>query len=251
MYKENKLRTMIKTITFRIVATLTTILLVYVFYGDLKIAGMIGIIEVVTKLFIYYIHERVWDKIHYGKNKPTAFVLWFTGLSGSGKSALADNISNYLNKQRFNIKYLNNKTMKEIFPQNDFSNDFSNESSESSLSKEEKNSYIKSAGNFSATLEEHGVTVVSSLTSPYRESRDFVRNKCENFIEIYVSTPIEECQKTEDKNKDNKANEGEDFTGTDKDYEAPQNPELTIDTSKHSIEESKKIIINYLKGKYL
>lgn len=63
---ETRKRSIAKTISFRIIATLTTMMLVYIFTKDIKIVGLIGILDIVLKLIIYYIHERVWSKIHWG-----------------------------------------------------------------------------------------------------------------------------------------------------------------------------------------
>jgi uncharacterized membrane protein len=66
VFMETRKRSIAKTISFRIIATLTTMLLVYIFTKDIKIVGLIGILDIVLKLIIYYIHERVWSKIHWG-----------------------------------------------------------------------------------------------------------------------------------------------------------------------------------------
>lgn len=240
MYRENQIRTLIKTLTWRVIATLTTMILVYIFYRDFTIAGAIGMIEVVAKLIVYYIHERLWDRVRYGKTKPKSFVLWFTGLSGSGKSTLAERLYEYLEAHKFNVEMLDGDVIREIFPKTGFS-------------KEDRNSHVKRVGYFASILEKNGVIPITSLISPYKEARNFVRDKCTNFIEIYVSTPLEECEKRDVKGLYKKVRDGEikNFTGVDDPYEAPENPEIEIDTSKYSIEESVEYIVSHLKHKYL
>jgi adenylylsulfate kinase-like enzyme len=82
-------------------------------------------------------------------------------------------------------------------------------------------------------LEKHGVCVVASFVSPYRESRRFVRSLCRNFIEIYVSTSLEECERRDVKGLYARARRGEieNFTGISDPYEPPENPEIIIDTA--------------------
>ena len=98
--------------------------------------------------------------------------------------------------------------------------------------------HIKRSGYIAGMLAKHGVAVICSFISPYREGRQSVRECTKNFIEIYVSTSLELCEERDPKGLYKKARNGEikQFTGIDDPYEAPQNPELTIDT-RNSIEE--------------
>jgi adenylylsulfate kinase len=88
-------------------------------------------------------------------------------------------------------------------------------------------------------LAAHGVTVVASFVSPYRESREFIRTHCREFVEIYVATPLDECERRDVKGLYARARRGEikNFTGIDDPYEPPENPELTLDTRALSVEE--------------
>jgi adenylylsulfate kinase-like enzyme len=81
--------------------------------------------------------------------------------------------------------------------------------------------------------------VVASFVSPYRESRDFIRKLCRNFVEIYVATPLEECERRDVKGLYASARRGElrNFTGIDDPYEPPEHPELTLDTRALSVEQ--------------
>ena len=90
--------------------------------------------------------------------------------------------------------------------------------------------------------------MIASFISPYRESRDFVRKLCDNFIEVYVSASLEECEMRDVKGLYKKVRSGEikHFTGIDDPYEIPENPELIIDSEKHSVNRSTEIIFEYL-----
>ena len=90
MYKEKHSRSIIKTLSWRITATVTTISLVWILTKQLAAAFAVGGIEVFLKMFLYYFHERYWNKLSFGRVEVAPFVLWFTGLPGSGKSTIAD-----------------------------------------------------------------------------------------------------------------------------------------------------------------
>lgn len=163
-------------------------------------------------------------------------VLWFTGLSGSGKSTIAARLCKQLRQTNLKIEHLDGDAIREVFPNTGFS-------------KAERDMHIKRVGYMASRLEFHGVTVIATFISPYTETRKFVREMCNNFIEIYVSTPISECEKRDIKGLYSKARSGElkQFTGIDDPYEPPDRPEITIDTTHRSVDDACDIIINYLK----
>ena len=113
---------------------------------------------------------------------------------------------------------------------------------------EERNRHVKRVGFLASMLEKNGVFVVATFISPYRDSREFVRNLCENFNEVHVSTPLEVCEKRDVKGLYAKARKGEitQFTGIDDPYEEPLNPEIKVDTTNQSIEESVNYVLKKL-----
>jgi adenylylsulfate kinase len=162
-------------------------------------------------------------------------VIWLTGLSGSGKSTIAEGVMAYLSKNGTRAEHLDGDVLRKIFPQTGFS-------------KEERDKHIRRVGHLAAMLEKHDVTVVAAFISPYREAREFVRSLCRNFIEVHVSTPLEVCEQRDPKGLYAKARRGEikEFTGIDDPYEEPLKPELRIDTTHQTIEESVKIVVDYI-----
>ncbi|MEX0610399.1 MAG: adenylyl-sulfate kinase [Balneolaceae bacterium] len=167
------------------------------------------------------------------KWKPT--VLWFTGLSGSGKSTISEKLFELMKDQDVEVEHLDGDVIRDVFPKTGFS-------------KEERNAHIKRVGYLASRLQAHKVFVIGSFVSPYKESRDFVRNLCEDFTEIYISTPFEECERRDVKGLYEKARKGEikNFTGLDDPYEAPENPELEIDTTNITLDEAVDRVILYL-----
>lgn len=167
------------------------------------------------------------------KLKPA--VLWFTGLSGSGKSTISEKVYPILKERGYRVEHLDGDAIRDIFPKTGFS-------------KEERNAHIRRVGYLASRLQAHGVFVIGSFISPYKESREFVRNLCEDFVEIYISTPLEECERRDVKGLYEKAREGEitQFTGIDDPYEAPENPELEIDTTNIGVDEAVEMVTKYL-----
>jgi adenylylsulfate kinase len=153
-------------------------------------------------------------------------VIWFTGLSGSGKSTLSEAYVQILKDRQIKVEYLDGDAIRSIFPQTGFT-------------REERDRHVRWVGYLASRLENQGVVVVASFVSPHRESRDFARKLAKKFIEIYVSTPVEECEKRDVKGLYAKARRGEipNFTGISDPYESPLNAELSIDTSKIAFQE--------------
>ena len=158
--------------------------------------------------------------------KSPAAVLWFTGFSGSGKSTIATRVHEELVRRRTDVEYIDGDALREIFPNTGFS-------------RAEREEHLRRTGYLASRLEAHGVTVVASFVSPYRESRDFIRKLCRDFLEIYVATPLDECERRDVKGLYARARRGEiaNFTGIDDPYEPPENPELTLDTRALSVDQ--------------
>jgi len=170
------------------------------------------------------------------KNNQKGFVLWLTGLSGSGKSTLAEKLYEELEHRGKKFERLDGDVLRGVFPNTGFS-------------KEARDEHIKRVGFMASRLEHHGVIVVASFISPYRAARDFIRNLCDNFIEVYVRASLDECKQRDVKGLYKKAMAGEikDFTGIDDPYEEPLQPEIVVDTEHQTLDESFRQIMNYLK----
>ena len=155
-----------------------------------------------------------------------AAVLWFTGLSGSGKSTIAARVHQELLRRGVDAEYIDGDALREVFPNTGFT-------------RADREEHLRRTGYMASRLAAHGVTVVASFVSPYRESREFIRKLCPNFAEIYVATPLEECERRDVKGLYARARRGElrNFTGIDDPYEVPERPELTLDTRNATIEE--------------
>ncbi len=240
MFKEKGARSLVKVFTWRLFATLTTVILVYIFVGRIDIAAAVGGLEAVLKMILYYYHERVWDKIQAGRYQSRRpFVLWFTGLPCAGKTTLADRVHDFLKKNGVRVERLEGKSIRALFPETDYS-------------RRERNMHTERLGLLASMLEKNGISVVASFVSPYRESRDLVRKLCQNYIEVHVQASVKTCEGRDTRGFYARARRGElqDFTGVNAPYDAPDRNEITIDTERLSVDQSVQEIKKYIR-KYL
>ena len=114
---ETKIRTLLKTLSWRLTATFTTMVVAFAITKRVDIAVEIGLIEAILKMLVYYIHERIWTKADFGIQEKKPLVLWFTGLSGCGKSQLSQAIYEDLPKRKIRVEYFNGRRIRDIFPE--------------------------------------------------------------------------------------------------------------------------------------
>ena len=114
----------------------------------------------------------------------------------------------------------------------------------------ERDANVRMVGYLASRLERHGVTVITALISPYRDSRAFARSVCSNFIEVYVSTPLEVCEARDVKGLYAKARRGEirGFTGVDDPYEPPLRPELSINMTNLDLGLAASFVLDHLRA---
>jgi len=240
MYKETNRRSIVKGISWRVLATTTTIIIVYVFFGRLDLAIAAGMIETVLKVVLYWAHERAWFKIRWGKKRVEPFNLWFTGLPLSGKTTIADRVYEELKKLDIPLERLDSKDIRDVVPDVGFS-------------REDRNRHMHRVGHLVKTLQKNSVSTVCSFVSPYRESRKAIRVMVTNNVVVYLKSDVETCKKRDYKDVYEKALSGElkNFSGVNDIYEEPQRAEIVIDVRETSIEESVKQIVKHIKKKYI
>lgn len=175
------------------------------------------------------------------QNQHKSCVIWFTGLSGSGKSSLA----NALDKELFSLNVQSYVL--------DGDNIRHGLNAGLGFSKEDRKENIRRIGEVSKLFVDSGQIVSTAFISPFRKDRDQVRALFPDgeFIEVYVKCPITICENRDPKGLYKKARNGEisEFTGISSPYEEPNHPELIIETDKLTISQSVGTIINYLKDR--
>jgi len=173
--------------------------------------------------------------------KQKGVVLWFTGLSGSGKSTIANEVAYQLHTRGHfsyvldgdNIRHGLNKDL--------------------GFSPEDRNENIRRISEVAHLFADAGVIAITAFISPYRELRNFCRGLLDKgrFFEVYCKASLDTCEQRDPKGLYKKARKGEikQFTGIDAPYEEPENPEILLDTDELSIEQSAEKVIQILKEK--
>jgi len=240
MFKETNIRSIVKGISWRFVATGTTIIIVYFFFGRLDLAIAAGLIETVLKVGLYWAHERIWHKVRWGKERVEPFNLWFTGLPLSGKSTIADKVYEEIEKMQVPVERLDSKDIRDVVPNVGFT-------------REDRNRHMHRIGHLIKTLQNNSISTVASFVSPYRESRKAIREMVTNNVVVYVKADIETCKARDYKGAYEKALSGEykNFTGVNDVYEEPQHAEIVIDTDTVSVDDAVIIIVEFIKRKYV
>jgi len=174
-------------------------------------------------------------------NSHKSVIIWFTGLSGSGKSTLAHSVEETLYNLDCRTFVLDGDNVRHGL------------SSNLTFSDDDRKENIRRIGESAKLMMEAGVIAMTAFISPFRKDRNLVRQLLPqgDFIEIYCKASLEICESRDVKGLYKRARAGEikNYTGIDSPYEAPDNPELVIDTEGESLEESVTKVIDFLKSK--
>jgi adenylylsulfate kinase len=184
---------------------------------------------------IYPVFDRIYDrKVEEEILRQSAKVIWFTGLSGSGKTTLASNLEKELFFRRFFCQVLDGDNIRSGINNN------------LGFTKDDRLENIRRIAEVSKLLVNAGMITICSFISPTNEIRELARNIIgeNDFIEIFLNPPLEVCEARDTKGLYKKARAGEikDFTGISSPFEAPETPDLEIDTSQLGIKDSVDLI---------
>ena len=174
-------------------------------------------------------------------NDHNSFLLWFTGLSGSGKSTIANKVEESLHKQGVHTYSLDGDNIRAGI------------NSDLSFSPEDRTENIRRIAEVANLMVDAGLVVLAAFVSPYKKDRDNIRHivKDVNFVEIYVNTSLEECERRDVKGLYKMARAGEikNMTGISAPYEEPESPDVEIKTETETIEQAVERIMTYIKPK--
>jgi adenylyl-sulfate kinase len=170
------------------------------------------------------------------RRRDGGFTLWFTGLSGAGKTTIAHLVGPELERRGLVVEYLDGDNVRQHL------------SKGLGFSKEDRDTNIERVGWVASRLTRQGGAVITAAISPYEETRRNARAMVEEwgaFVEVHVAASVEECARRDVKGLYEKAFRGEikGFTGVDDPYEAPSDPELVLDTEAHDPEESAQLVV--------
>ena len=164
-------------------------------------------------------------------------VIWFTGLSGSGKSTVATLVEKRLIDEGFCAYLLDGDNLR-----HGLCNDLG-------FSDTDRDENIRRLAEVAALFEDAGVIAIASAISPFKKMRGFAKSRSKRFLLVYVNTTVETCEKRDSKGLYAKARRGEltGFTGIDSPYEIPENPDLTLDTERFTVEECADKVLSLIK----
>ncbi len=188
-------------------------------------------------------HATVNRELRNQQNRHKSIILWFTGLSGSGKSTIAHAVEEQLFKQGFRTFVLDGDNVRHGL------------SSNLGFSEEDRKENIRRVGETAKLMLEAGIITLTAFISPYRQDRERVKIMMPpgDFIEIYCEATLETCERRDVKGYYKKARAGiiKNYTGIDSPYEIPDNPELTLNTDNQTLEESVQAVLTLLKQKVI
>jgi len=174
-------------------------------------------------------------------NNHNSFLIWFTGLSGSGKSTIANLVELELHKQGIKTYSLDGDNIR-----NGINKDLT-------FKPEDRTENIRRIAEIGNLMVEAGLVVMAAFVSPYKKDRQNVKNivKDVNFVEVFINTSVEECERRDVKGLYKKARAGEikNMTGISAPYEAPENPDIEIKTEEKTVEEAVQCILKHIKPK--
>ena len=272
----SKKRHLAKTVTWRLIGTIDTMLLAWIISGDPMTGLKIGAAEVVTKMVLYYFHERTWYRINFGLDRKQErkrrmkrsesiseniihqsykidqkkrlsllnqrpLLIWFTGLSGSGKSTMANLLENELHESGFKTYTLDGDNVRHGLCK------------DLAFTEQDRVENIRRIGEVSKLFLDAGIIVLSSFVSPFNEDREAVKALIgeDKFVEVFVDCPLEVCEQRDVKGLYKKAREGKikNFTGIDSPFEKPLNPAIHLKTNEEETSESLKKLLNFVEDK--
>jgi adenylylsulfate kinase len=188
-------------------------------------------------------HATVNRELRNQQNRHKSIILWFTGLSGSGKSTIAHAVEEQLFKQGFRTFVLDGDNVRHGL------------SSNLGFSEEDRKENIRRVGETAKLMLEAGIITLTAFISPYRQDRERIKIMMPpgDFIEIYCEATLETCERRDVKGYYKKARAGiiNNYTGIDSPYEIPDNPELTLNTDNQTLEESVQAVLALLKQKVI
>ncbi len=176
-------------------------------------------------------------------NNHKSGLIWFTGLSASGKSTIAYSVAKELFRKGVRSYVLDGDNVRHGLNSN------------LGFSRVDRKENLRRITEVSKLFVDAGILVLAAFISPYKEDREYIRSrfKNDNFLEIYVKCSIKECENRDPKGQYKKAKAGiiKNYTGISSPYEEPENPDLVIDTEKYDIESSVKQVIKLINDKDL
>ena len=234
-----KKRNIAKATSWKVMGFITLSVLTFLITDSLKQMTYIAIFYHLLMLTAFMFHERIWDKIRWGKTKGLAIQM--TGMSGAGKSTLTKLVSRHLKKKGLLVEIIDGDEYR------------ANLCSDLGFSKEDRNTNIRRLGFVSKVLSRNNVITIIAAINPYDVVREELTKKDKNLKTAYIKCKLETLIERDVKGlykrallPDGHPNKVYNFTGISDPFEEPSNPDLIINTSEQSIDKSVKILEQFI-----
>ena len=230
---DSKQRSFWKAITWRLVAIVVLVAVAFITTGNIKSTSMIALCYNTIQVFMFFIHERLWNFMKWGKTK--GMFIQMTGLSGAGKTTLARAVEKRLKTKGFKIEVIDGDEYREGLCK------------DLGFSKEDRNTNIRRLGFVGKVLSRNNVVTIMSAINPYEDLREELEKTC-GALTVFIKCPVEKCIERDVKGLYAKALSGEiqNFTGISDPFEEPECPDLVIDTNELSLEMSVEQLENFI-----
>jgi len=226
---DSKQRSFWKAITWRLFAIILLTVVTYITTGDIKFTTLITLWYHSIQVLMFFIHERLWNFIKWGKTK--GMFIQMTGLSGAGKTTLARAVEKRLKTKGFKVEIIDGDEYREGLCK------------DLGFSKEDRNTNIRRLGFVGKVLSRNNVITIMSAINPYEDLRKELEDTC-GAKTVFIKCPVEKCIERDVKGLYAKALSGEiqNFTGISDPFEEPNDPALIVDTTIDELEKSATVL---------
>tara|TARA_B100000700_G_scaffold232895_1_gene257960 strand:- start:501 stop:1226 length:726 start_codon:yes stop_codon:yes gene_type:complete len=238
---DTKKRTLVKALTWKIFTFFSLAIMGYVATGSIRQAVGFSLTYQIYSFIMYNIHERIWNMFTWGRRK--GLFIQMTGLSGAGKSTIAQGVANALRKSGTKIEVIDGDYYRQHLCK------------DLGFSKEDRNENIRRLGFVGNVLARNGVICIMSAINPYEEVRKEIRSMGDNVKTVHISAGLDTLKERDPKGLYRKAllPDGDpekinNFTGISDPFDPPLVCDLTINTEKESIEDSVKSLLKFIKN---
>ena len=230
---DSKQRSFWKAISWRLIAVIILAIVAFLTTGNIKTTSLITLCYHSVQVFVFFLHERLWNFIKWGKTK--GMFIQMTGLSGAGKTTLARAVEKRLQDKGFKVEIIDGDEYRQGLCQ------------DLGFSKEDRNTNIRRLGFVGKVLSRNNVVTIMSAINPYDDLRKELEGTC-GAKTVFIKCPVEKCIERDVKGLYAKALSGEikNFTGISDPYEEPGYADLVIETDKLNFETSVSLLENFI-----
>ena len=232
-------RNFIKALTWKIIGFTILSIITFAMTNSLKAVGVIGVAYHLLMILLYFFHEKFWERISWGKSK--GLLIQMTGMSGAGKTTLANKIGKKLARRGLQVEIIDGDEYREELCE------------DLGFSEQDRKENIKRLAFVGKVLSRNNVVTIMSAINPYDSSRQKIKNTNKNSKLIYIKCDIEELKKRDTKGlyrrallPDNHPEKIYNFTGISDPFEEPEKYDLVVETDKETLQQSANKIERFI-----